>query len=146
MPVSSVTGLDHLEGETVGILADGSVLPQQVVANGKITLQQPASKIIIGLPYVSDGQTLNIDTGEPTTQGKRKKIPSATLRVERTRGLKVGTDFNYLTEIKMRTTEPMAIRSSHSPAINSCRSTPHSMRRAGFAGARIIRCRQRFWA
>jgi hypothetical protein len=81
-----VTGLDHLEGETVGILADGSVLPQQVVANGKITLQQPASKIIIGLPYVSDGQTLNIDTGEPTTQGKRKKIPSATLRVERTRG------------------------------------------------------------
>jgi hypothetical protein len=106
MPVSSVTGLDHLEGETVGILADGSVLPQQVVANGKITLQQPASKIIIGLPYVSDGQTLNIDTGDPTTQGKRKKIPSATLRVERTRGLKVGTDFNYLTEIKMRTTEP----------------------------------------
>jgi hypothetical protein len=105
-PISVVGGLDHLNGETVGILADGSVLPQQVVVGGKITLQQPASKIIIGLPYISDGQTLNIDTGEPTSQGKRKKIPSVTLRVERTRGLKAGTDFSYLTEIKMRTTEP----------------------------------------
>jgi hypothetical protein len=104
-PVTRITGLDHLEGETVAILADGSVHPQQVVAGGAVTLQQAASKIIIGLPYVSDGQTLNVDTGEPTTQGKRKKIPSATLRVERTRGLKVGTDFSFLTEIKMRTTE-----------------------------------------
>ena len=54
----TITGLDHLNGATVSILADGSVQAQQVVAAGRITLQAPAARVTVGLPYVSQLQTL----------------------------------------------------------------------------------------
>lgn len=53
-PLLTVTGLSHLEGKTVCILADGAVVPQQVVTDGKITLQRQASKVCVGLPYTSE--------------------------------------------------------------------------------------------
>lgn len=37
-PTSTVTGLEHLEGETVSIVADGSVLTNRVVSSGAITI------------------------------------------------------------------------------------------------------------
>lgn len=107
-PVSSVSGLGHLEGEEVAILADGNVMPRQRVHGGSVTLQSPASAIFVGLPFVAQFQTLYIDTGEmPTVQGKRKRIPAATLRVQDSRGVKVGTDFEHLRPMKERTFEPM---------------------------------------
>jgi hypothetical protein len=105
-PVSTVSGLDHLEGQSVAILGDGNVFPQQVVNGGRITLNHACSRIIVGLPYEADFQSLRLDTGEPTIQGKRKKIPAVTMRVEKSRGLSVGTTFGTLTEIKERTTQP----------------------------------------
>jgi len=45
------TGLDHLEGKTVDIVADGYVLPQQVVASGQIDVGFAAVTVQIGLPY-----------------------------------------------------------------------------------------------
>lgn len=105
--ISSISGLDHLEGQIVTILADGSVQPQKTVTNGKITLDSPASKVTVGLPYASRLQTLDIDTGEPTIQGKRKKISALTVRVAYTRGIKMGSTFNTMTEFKQRSTQPM---------------------------------------
>lgn len=89
-PVSTVSGLDHLNGATVAILADGSVSPPQVVVNGAITLPAPASVITVGLPYSCQLATLNIDTGEPSIQGKRKSVSRVSLMVQDTRGLKMG--------------------------------------------------------
>src|SRR5699024_7094763 len=57
-PTSTISGLDYLEGKTVSILADGAVMPQKVVEDGKIDIEQPASKIHIGLPIKADLQTL----------------------------------------------------------------------------------------
>ena len=53
-----ITGLTWLEGETVSILADGAVEPQQVVKDGKITLTYPAEIVHVGLPFIADMKTL----------------------------------------------------------------------------------------
>jgi hypothetical protein len=98
-PVSTIAGLEHLEGLVVAVLADG-VPMEKIVSAGKITLTTPASRVIVGLPYTAKFQTLKLDTGEPTIQGKRKKISAVTLRVDKTRGLRVGPTFNELTVIK----------------------------------------------
>ena len=108
LPVSAVSGLNHLEGSTVSILADGNVQASQVVTSGAITLQQAASAIVVGLPYQAQIKTLAIDVNtEPTLQGRRKKVPAVTLRVLNTRGLKVGPTFTKLVEIKERNIQPM---------------------------------------
>jgi len=57
-PISTVTGLDHLEGEEVAVLADGGVVDGLVVDSGSITLPYAASKISVGLRYKSRGVTL----------------------------------------------------------------------------------------
>jgi hypothetical protein len=100
-PATVFSGLDHLIGLTVTGLADGTVIaPQVVSAAGTITLPQAASRVVIGLPYSCQLQTLRLDTGDPTTQGKRKKIPAVTVRVQDTLGLSIGGDFNSLVLMK----------------------------------------------
>lgn len=109
-PVTSVSGLDHLEGQTVAILANGGVQPQQVVTNGTVTLSDAADAIAVGLPYTSQIDSLYIDVPgqeEPTIQGKRKKISAVTLRLANSRGMKVGPINQALYEIKSRGFIPM---------------------------------------
>ena len=91
-PTSVVTGLNHLEGLEVAILADGSVIPNQTVTNGTITLPHSYSAITIGLPFTAQVQTLYLDapTGADTMQSKRKSIPAVTVRVEESRGYSAG--------------------------------------------------------
>lgn len=94
-PKTVITGLEHLKGETVSILADGAVVPNQVVtSDGKITLPRAASKVHVGLPYVSKLKTLRIEAGQAagTAQGKMKRIDTVILRVVDSLGGKVGTD------------------------------------------------------
>lgn len=94
-PITTVTGLNHLEGMSVAILADGSVVPNQVVTNGAITLDYAASKIVAGLPFLCQVQTMYMDSA-PTQSGsvqtRRKNIQSLGVRVESSRGLQVGAD------------------------------------------------------
>lgn len=104
-PTTVVSGLDHLNGATVSILADGSVQPTRTVVNGQITLQRAASIVTVGLPYVAQMQTLPLAPDEllARVQGNRKKIASVTIRVADSRGLKIGPDFDSLISIKERT-------------------------------------------
>ena len=94
VPVTTITGLNHLEGLEVAILADGSVVPNQTVINGSITLPAPASNVKVGLPFTAQLQTLYNDLpGQATTaQSKRKNIYSVAVRVEASRGIQVGTN------------------------------------------------------
>lgn len=98
-PTTTVSGLDHLEGKTVYALADGRVEGPLTVSSGSVTLDVAASSIVVGLAYQGQIQTLNLDVGEPTIQGRRKLIPAVTLWLDCTRGLKVGNDFSHLDEI-----------------------------------------------
>lgn len=100
-PITNFTGADHLAGLTVTGLADGIVIPPFVMpANGEFTLNTPASKVVVGLGFTCDLQTLGIDTGEPTIQGKVKSIPSVDVRVASTLGLEIGSDFDHLVPMK----------------------------------------------
>jgi hypothetical protein len=118
VPADVITGLSHLEGKTVNILADGAVHPQRVVTGGSITLDQEASKIQIGLPIIADLQTL------PATmmlqdgsfgQGHVKNVNKVWLRVFRSSGIFVGPSEYELVEAKQRKAEnygaPPALKS-----------------------------------
>ena len=100
--ITVINGLNHLEGCTVAILADGSVQTPQVVSGGAITLQYAASLVTVGLPFQGQVQSLPVDSGNPTIQGKRKNIPALSVRVASTRGLKMGRTFATCTEFKER--------------------------------------------
>jgi hypothetical protein len=105
-PTAGVVGLDHLDGMEVAILADGNVLPRQTVSQGMVTLTHAASVVTVGLPYQALFQTLPLDTGEPTTQGKRKKVSAVTVKVDRSRGLQLGRTLATVRPIKERTDQP----------------------------------------
>ena len=109
MPVKTLKKLDHLEGKTVSILADGAVHVPQTVTNGEIRLQHAAKKIHVGLPYTAEIQTLpvvgDIDNGKG--RGLTKNVNKIWLDVIRSSGIWVGPDENRLVANKQRTTEPL---------------------------------------
>jgi hypothetical protein len=81
-PITTVGGLEYLEGAEVTGVADGQVIPLTIVSGGTITLGTAASRIIIGLGFTAQLQTIKLDAGAPTVQGQRKKIAAATIRVD----------------------------------------------------------------
>ena len=106
--VSTVYGMTHLEGEDVAILADGNVKAQQTVpATGAITLDPPASRVHVGLPYYSDLETLDLSLTDPTDTklGNRKRVGEVTLLLERSRGFWAGPTFDSMNEHPGRTYE-----------------------------------------
>lgn len=106
-PVTTLSGLSHLEGKTVNILADGAVHPQRVVTGGAITLDVEASTVHVGLPITADLQSLPLAfEAEGYGQGRVKNVNQVWLRVYRSSGIFVGPDPNELVEAKQRTTEP----------------------------------------
>ena len=90
--VKIVGGLEHLEGETVAILADGAVQPERPVQNGKIELDVAASSIHVGLPYVSVLEPTALSgLGEfGVSENAKKRISSLLIRFYKTLGVKVG--------------------------------------------------------
>ena len=100
-----ISGLDHLEGETLSVLADGATHPAVVVASGSVTLNREASVVQLGLSYTSDVQTLRIDAGaaDGTAQGKTKRIHRIGMRLYKTLGLKFGPNASNLDILPFRT-------------------------------------------
>jgi hypothetical protein len=99
-PATNFSGAEFLAGETVTGLADGEVItPFVMPANGNFTLPS-ASVVTIGLGFTAKLQTLPIDLGDPTVQGKVKKINNVDARVADTLGLKIGGEFTNLTVMK----------------------------------------------
>jgi hypothetical protein len=92
--VDTVTGLDHLEGETVAIFADGGAQPEGVVASGSITLATKFSVVHVGLPYTSIIQGLPLTDGSQTGSGsgKNRRIYKALVRFYRTLGADFGNE------------------------------------------------------
>lgn len=106
-PITTMYGLDHLEGETVSILAAGNVETSPVVTGGKVSWSTPSDITTIGLGFEARLQSMRLDTGNPTVQALMKSIPCVTARVLDTRGLQVGPTFDDLTPVKERSDEPM---------------------------------------
>jgi hypothetical protein len=101
---TTVHGLEHLEGETVSILADGAVRPQAVVSAGKITIATGAVKIHAGLPFTAMLQTMRVEAGAQagTAQGKQVRAHKAVVRVFRTMGMDAGPSLTEMDTISFR--------------------------------------------
>ena len=99
----NVTGLTHLGGKNVSGVADGIAFSGKTVsAEGTITLDTAASNVIVGLPYTSDLETLNIEfqTNTGTAQARKKRIGEVVLRLKDSAGGHVGPDATRLMPIK----------------------------------------------
>ena len=90
--VSEVT-VAHLKNQKVEVLADGKRIPNITAdANGKVTLEVPATDLCIGLGYTSTWELPNIEMQlqDGTLQGRRKKVSEVILRLENSLGGRVG--------------------------------------------------------
>lgn len=121
--VDTISGLWHLEGKDVSVFADAFVVGSPnneayeviTVEDGQITLDRPYAVIHVGLPYLPDLETLDIDLPQGETMADKKKlITKVGMHVESTRGIFVGpkppTDdsidpLEFLYEQKMRQNE-----------------------------------------
>ena len=101
---TTVSSINHLEGETVSILADGATHADKVVTDGKVTLDREASKVHIGYNYTSTIETLRLEAGaeDGIAQGKIKRIHGVTARFFNTVGAELGPDTNNLDRLPFR--------------------------------------------
>lgn len=105
--VDALAGLDHLEAKDVAVFADGNVVASPnnsdyttiTVSGGTITLDTPYLLIHVGLPFIADLQTLDIDIEGQQIRGSRKNITGIKLLVESSRGIFVGPDEDNLDEM-----------------------------------------------
>lgn len=106
-PTDEISGLEHLEGYTVAILADGNVLPKRTVENGKVLLGNKYKKVHVGLPIDAEIKTLPIDftAQDGTYLSRKKRIAAVTLLLKDSRGGLFGMKENELNEFKWRSNE-----------------------------------------
>lgn len=102
-PVDELSGLEHLEGKTVYVNADGGV-EEHIVKNGKITLNNDASIISVGLPYSFELETLDIE-GE-NTDGLLKLINRVAVKINKSR-----EDFLFVSDDDTEIIQPRSIES-----------------------------------
>ena len=105
--VTAISGLDHLEGRTVAVLANGNVVNGLVVTSGAITLPAAASRVHVGLGYVADLELLDFEypTETGTAQDKIRTVKTAVVGMINTRAMWIGPSADRLLEVKFRTTE-----------------------------------------
>lgn len=86
---TEISGLDHLEGRTVTILADGAAHPDRVVKNGRFTLAAPAQRVLAGLGYAWALSPMRLEglSARGTMQGKKTRILEVTARLYKSLGV-----------------------------------------------------------
>ena len=88
-PSTDWSGLDHLEGDTVSIVADGEVRQNQTVTTGSVTLNEAASTIEIGLPFTHIIEPLPPSELGAAGGGRRVRLIEALFRLQDTQALKL---------------------------------------------------------
>ena len=111
-PTLTFSGASHLAGQAVTGLAQDSlgniitITPFAMPVSGNFTLPAPASgapgwtTVTVGLAYNCNLQTLPLEVGEPTVQGKTKTITSVDVRVAEALGLSIGSSASTLVPMK----------------------------------------------
>jgi hypothetical protein len=101
---TTISGLDHLEGQVVSVLANGSTHPNRTVSGGSITLARSSTKVKVGLSYTSILQTMRLDAGSQngTSQAKTKRIFNVSIRLYESIGVEVGPNLSNMEEIPFR--------------------------------------------
>lgn len=103
-PTSVLSGLGHLEGQTVNIKVNGAAHPSREVVGAQVDLDQPATKATAGLAAPYKGKLMPIEAGGDagTSQGKAKRINRLTIRLLATLGGRFGPDFGKTDPLEYR--------------------------------------------
>lgn len=105
LAATEISGLDHLAGETVTVLADGATHPDRLVSPaGKITLERPASWAHVGLGYVSRLTTMDLEAGaaDGAAQGKKRRLHRVIVRFIDSLGARVGAQPGLTEDVVFR--------------------------------------------
>lgn len=104
---TSITGLWHLEGKEVDVLADGATA-RYTVTSGTITLAETASYVIVGLPYTSrlTSMPLISDAFPAGGVGMKKQITELLVRIKHSSAIRAGVPGGEMSEMPARTNEP----------------------------------------
>lgn len=121
-PVTEVSGLTWLEGQTVGVLADGASHPDCNVVGGVVTLDREAKDIVIGYHCPTVATTLPVEAGgaDGPAQGKIKRIHNVIFQVYESAGFSVVGANGLVTDVPFRATndlmdEPSPLRTDSVP-------------------------------
>lgn len=97
-PKAAWSGLDHLEGRAVKVVADGAVCPDAIVSGGEITLDSPASAVQVGLGYTHIVEPLPPSGNETPNAGHGGKVRlvSLTLRLKDTVAVRLDTGRGFV--------------------------------------------------
>jgi hypothetical protein len=95
---TAMSGLDHLEGETVYAWTNGTTYQGPfTVTGGAITLTTAATTAHMGLEIEADLEALDLDANGTELRGKRKRVQALALLLEDSRrGFQVGPDEDHL--------------------------------------------------
>ncbi|MBI2233986.1 MAG: hypothetical protein HYU57_03130 [Micavibrio aeruginosavorus] len=88
-PASIWSGLDHLEGKIVAILADGVIHPPCLVTGGQVALDRPANAVVIGLPYTHIVEPLPPSAMGEGGMGRAVRMVEAVFKVHETSALRL---------------------------------------------------------
>jgi hypothetical protein len=108
--VVTISGLDHLEGEDVSCLLDGSYNETTyTVTSGSITLPRDYCYVTIGLLKESTLKTMPLYEGSQagTAVGKYSRSPYIAINMYKTLGITAGDDENQYEVIERNATTPM---------------------------------------
>lgn len=102
----NISGLDHLEGETVSVFGDGVKQADKVVSSGAITVQAAAT-VLVGYSYKSRIKTLRPNSGsrDGTSMGKTRRIHRLGLLLYRTLGIRIGTSYESMFDVYFNTAD-----------------------------------------
>lgn len=101
-PTDTVTAA-HLANKQVSILADGSAIMDKFAnEDGTVTLDREYSKIHMGLPYESLGETLDpeISDDKGSLKGKTKRVSRIIFQVDKSSIFEAGVDEGNMVMIK----------------------------------------------
>lgn len=104
-PANKFSGLSHLEGKSVNVLANGSYIGDFTVTDGAVEIPSDASHVVIGLPYTSRFETLDIPIPrqDGTSLARKKRVNGIVLRLKDSYGGLVGINGTaHLAKIDMR--------------------------------------------
>lgn len=102
---NEISGLTHLEGLTVSVVADGGQHPQATVESGILNLTRQSTKVHVGIGYTGYLETNDMEGGGTNgpAQTKRKSVNAVGFRFLDSMFAKFGTDYYSLEQIYERT-------------------------------------------
>ena len=94
-PFTSVTGLSHLNGLTVKILADGVAQADAVVSGGTVAVPSGTTHAVVGLGFDSEIQPMpfELPLATGTVQGRKVQTPALAARLYRTKAAKYSDSY-----------------------------------------------------